>query len=216
MGVCPLTTFADSVSRMIDEKLNSMHTAVPGKITSFDPSTGLATVKPIMQIEKPNGERMDYPEISGVPVCIPQGSSQGAVISYPVKEGDGVVLLAGEQSLDQWLYGRETDTDLRFDLSNSMAIPGLFQTGSDALQKACSEDAVVIQNGDTVVSFSSNKIEMESGGVKFAISGGKLTIEGDVEVTGKVTTTGEVEARGKKVSTHTHTDSSGGRTTSPN
>lgn len=216
MSICIATNIAEGIKGAIREQIQGMHTFVPGKIVSYDPASGTATVQPIMQITKPDGTKMDYPQISGVPVTCPQGGGQNASIGFPIKAGDGVMLLAAEKSLDYWMYGRETDTDLSFDLSNSVAIPGLFNSGSKAMQEANNNDCIVIMQGDSVIKLKGDGVEIESDGVKFAISGGKIVIEGDIEVDGKITATGEVESRGKKLASHTHTDSEGGQTSAPN
>lgn len=215
MGVCTTTNIVDGIQGAISEQISNMHTAVPGKIVSYDAASGTATVQPVMQITKPNGEKIDYPQISGVPVTCPQGGGQNASMGFPIKAGDGVMLIASEKSLDYWMYGRETDTKLSFDLSNSVAIPGLFNGGSKAMKEANDNDCIVLMQGDSVIKLKGDGLEIESNGVKFAISGGKIVIQGDIEVDGKITSTGEMQANGKKLSTHKHTDSEGGQTTAP-
>lgn len=159
---------------MANDSVNAIHTAVPGSIVSFDPATCLAVVHPVMQYTKPNGEKLDYPDIAGVPVYFPQGAMQQASIAYPVKPGDGCLLIAAEQALDYWMYQRETATNLRFDLTSSIALVGLFVQPGPAVQKACDENAVVIQSGNTA----------------FAIKPDGIVIDGDVTINGSFTTKG--------------------------
>ena len=49
-----------------------IHTAVPGKILSYDPAKGQATVKPTMKFTTKGGNILDYPQITGVPVVFQQ------------------------------------------------------------------------------------------------------------------------------------------------
>lgn len=187
----------NQVKKTAKKATEEMHTAVPATIKSYDPSTGLASVQPVAKFKKPNGETMDYPSISGVPVVFPQ--SANVTIAFPIKAGDGCLLVFGEKSLDYWLYGKETDTELSFDLSNAVAIPSLKNTGSPVMQKACSENAVVLQ----------------SGGATLTVKSGEVVIDGNLTVNGKIDATGDVTGSGISLATHTHTGDSGGSTSTP-
>ena len=187
----------NQVKKTAKKATEEMHTAVPAIIKSYDPSTGLASVQPVAKFKKPNGETMDYPSISGVPVVFPQ--SANVTIAFPIKAGDGCLLVFGEKSLDYWLYGKETDTELSFDLSNAVAIPSLKNTGSPVMQKACSENAVVLQ----------------SGGTTLTVKSGEVVIDGNLTVNGKIDATGDVTGSGISLATHTHAGDSGGSTSTP-
>ncbi len=203
--------FVQAIYNAIDKKIGEVHTCVPGKIVSFDASTGLATVLPTMQFKRPDGTRMDYPQISGVPVVIPQASGQNAVIAYPVKAGDGCLVLFSEQSIDYWMYGQQTDTDLKFDLTNAICIPGLFPKVNGALSDACKLDAVIIKNGTASISLKNGGITVNGN----LTVNGKITAIGDVSVSGSVSASGDVTGAGVSLSGHMHTDSQGGQTSAP-
>lgn len=189
--------FVDSVNKTAKKAVSEIHTAVPAVITAFDAAKGLATVQPKAKFKKPNGETMDYPSVSGVPVVFPQ--SKSVTIAFPIKAGDNCLLVFGEKALDYWLYGKETDTDLSFDLSNAIAIPSLSTSGNSAMQMACSEDAAVVQAGGTVLK----------------VKGDAVYIQGNLIVEGKITASGDVSASGKSFASHTHTGDSGGSTSAP-
>lgn len=189
-----------SFKNFFERQRNEMHTAMPGKITAFDSATGMATVQPVMKYRKPDNTTIDFPEVSGVPVCFPQGAGQAVSIAYPVAEGDTCMMVFSEQSLDLWQYGQETTTDLRFDLSNAMCIPGLFSTANPAMKQACEEGAIVLSAGGTSVVIGASGVQ----------------IKGNVSVEGGMETSGDTVAAGKSVSGHTHTGDSGGQTSAPN
>lgn len=196
--------FVDSVNRTAKKAVSEIHTAVPAVITAFDAGKGLATVQPKAKFKKPNGDTIDYPSIGGVPVVFPQ--SQNVTIAFPIKAGDNCLLVFGEKALDYWLYGKETDTELNFDLSNAIAIPSLATSGNAAMQTACAEDAAVVQAGDTILKVKGDAVYIK----------GDVKIEGDVEVTGKITATADVLANSRvSLATHTHTGDSGGSTSAP-
>lgn len=166
--------FVEQVKQTVESMLAQVHTCAPGKIVSFDPVSCQATVLPAMKIKRPNGELLEYPQITGVPVLFPQSSAQGTTIAYPVKAGDGCLVLFSEQALDQFLYQRDTGTDLRFDLSNAVEIVGIFAKGNSAMKKACANGSIVIQN-------RSVSVEISPGGVNIV---GNVTIVGDLTTTG--------------------------------
>lgn len=92
--------FVQEIQNTVQRGLRGIHTAMPGRIVSFDAAKGIATVKPAMKFKKPDGKTMDFPQVTGVPVVFPQGAGQGATIAFPVKPGDSCLLVVAEQSLD--------------------------------------------------------------------------------------------------------------------
>lgn len=134
----------------------SIHTAVPGTIVSYDPSKGQATVKPQMKFKTRGGKIIDYPQISGVPVVFQQHMGQKATIGFPVKPGDGCTLIISEQSLDYWMYGQDTGTNLKFDLTNAIAIPGLFVKANTVVSEACAQDAIIVDVSGTRLTVKSD------------------------------------------------------------
>jgi len=158
-----------SLINTMRQEIGGIHTAFPGTIISFDPTTSLATVQPMVKFPIPKGGSMDYPHISGVPVIFPQSSD--AVVAFPVKAGDGCLVVVSERSIDYWMYGRETNTNLSFDLTNAICIPGLFMKPNSAISEACQKNAVVVKCGNSSLSVSS----------------GGISITGDLTVSGTIT-----------------------------
>lgn len=182
-----------NLQNMVHDMVNGIHTALPGRIVDFDPETGLAEVRPSLKYRKPDGTSIDYPNITGVPVYFPQGAAQQASITYPIHAGDGCLLIVSERALDYWMYGRQTATELRYDLTNSIALAGLFIRAGPGVRKACAENAVVVMAGDTC-----------------------LTVKpSGVEITGSLKVSGDVIAQGVSFKNHTHQDSDGGNTSGP-
>lgn len=174
--------FVQAIQNSIMSCIHGIHTAMPGEILNFDKSTGTATVKPAIRFRKPNGETMDFPQITGVPVCFPQGNGQRATIAFPVKAGDGCLLVISERSLDFWLYGQETDTELAFDLSNAMCIPGLFVKNNPVLADACESNAIIAAVKNTRLCIKDGEV---------LIDAAQVVINGDLKVNGEVRNTGE-------------------------
>ncbi|WP_278941235.1 Gp138 family membrane-puncturing spike protein [Anaerotruncus colihominis] len=175
--------FVQQVNKTIKDSMNGMHTAFPGTIASFDPATGLATVLPSMKFKKPDGTTVEYPQITGVPVVFPQSMGQQATIAFPIKAGDGCLVIVAEQSIDLWMYGQETNTDLAFDLTNSICIPGMFAKENAAMEDACAGNAVIVDVGGTRIAVKAGSVQVDAG---------SITLNGNVTVKGNLTTQGGV------------------------
>lgn len=109
----------------IEQEVN---VSIPGYVISYDKSTRTAKVRTAIAF----GDE-GCPEIEDVPVVFPCTSEVG--LFFPLKEGDQVLLVLSHSSLEEWLSsgGNEgvTPEDPRsFDLSDAIAIPGLFAPSS--------------------------------------------------------------------------------------
>lgn len=142
----PTDIFRDSVNAM----LSNVHTSLPGIIVSYDSTTNKATIQPALNKNFTSGV-MPMPLLENVPVLFPKN------ITFPILEGDYVLLIFVERSIDLWLSvgGQVTPTDPRkFDLSDAIAIPGLMpftQTYSN-------------NNLDYVITFAGSQIAIKPDG----------------------------------------------------
>lgn len=114
----------------IEAHMSDVHTAMPGRVETFDPATQKATVQPL--VRRPyldeDGERIPerLPVVAGVPVMFP--GSGGFSLTWPVAVGDVGLLVFASCSLDRWLArGGEVDPadERRHTLSDAVFIPGL-------------------------------------------------------------------------------------------
>ena len=118
--------FVQQVKSTIQEFIDGVHTAIPGVITAFDPAKCEASVNLTGQYNKPDGTKLPYPAAAHVPVVFPQVSNQEITIAFPIKPGDGCLVIIAEQALEAWRAGGESNLDLKHDLTNAIVIPGLF------------------------------------------------------------------------------------------
>lgn len=220
-----LPEFTQAIRKNITHMINGIHTSFPGKIEKYDPEKNLANVQPIMKYKKPNGDILDYPLLTGVPVWFPQVFGQKATIAYPVKEGDECLVVIAERPIDYWLFEKETKTDLMFDLTEAVCIPGLFAKPNPLFQKAVDDEAIILQLEDTYVEIKKDDIRLDSqktvnvktldkvivdaakdvdvlSATKVNITAdeinlnGKVNIVGDVDITGDESLTGDATITG--------------------
>jgi hypothetical protein len=190
----------EAAEGMVRDILNSsVHTAMPGKILSYDVETGLANVQPIGSYYCDRLE-MEYPIIPSIPICV-TANSDGIAMCMPIKAGDIVLLVCSEQSLSAFLSDTtEGQSNERFELTNCIAIPSLLKVPVDAQKEAIEEDAVIITNKDTKIIMRNDGIEVKGdtkaeGNIEItgnATINGKISITGDVLVTGNITATGNI------------------------
>lgn len=181
------------IENTVMDVMKGIHTAMPGTISSFDPGSGKATVKPSGKYTSSSGKRIAYPQISDVPVAFPVCQSAGVGIAFPVKAGDSCIIIVSEVELDEWRSGAESEGSLQFDLSSAMAVPGLLVGGSEMIQKACVQDAVVIVSGTSEVLVSEEKITASIGDTEFTLTEEDIAIRGNLRVDGDISYTGSLQ-----------------------
>lgn len=117
---------SETINKMVRNALSEVHTAIPAKIQKYDYKTHKAEVKPVIRRKLASGEILEIPVITGVPVMFQR--SDNFIMHYPIKQGDYVLLIFAERSLDNWLSdGVENAPDdiRRFHISDAIAIPGI-------------------------------------------------------------------------------------------
>lgn len=194
--------FVQQVKSTIQEFIDGVHTAIPGVITAFDPAKCEASVNLTGQYNKPDGTKLPYPAAAHVPVVFPQVSNQEITIAFPIKPGDGCLVIIAEQALEAWRAGGESNLDLKHDLTNAIVIPGLFRTPNAVMQEAVSEDAIMLVNQGTKVKIKGQEIHIET--PKIEIQTEKIHITGEVEIDKELT------VKGIPFTPHVHKDVSKG------
>ena len=181
------------------EAIRNVHTMVPGRIISFNPDKCEASVLPYGRYKKPDGSVIPYPQINEVPVYVMQGSAQTATFVYPVISGDECLILFAEQALDAWRKKTEPKTDLKFDLSNAVAIVGLMSKPNPLIKEACSDNAVIVEkDGERIRLKKGETYIMDTAGQSItltpdavAVIGNKITMQSQssIDLTAAVSVT---------------------------
>ena len=149
----------------LDYVLSDVHTALPGRIESYDPATQKANVKPLIKrlVATESGEELveELPVIPQVPIVFPRTTAFH--ITFPVAAGDHVLLVFNERSIDNFLAGDGEDTDpdefRMHDLTDAVAFVG-FYPDSKAIAEP-SADSLVMGHAEGVsVHVAADKIEL--------------------------------------------------------
>lgn len=201
-------TLSDLLRAAINSALSEVHTCLPGRIEDYDHTTQKASVLPLLSRRLRTGEEEGRPVVSCVPVVFPRCG--GASLTFPVKKGDGCLLVFSERSLDAWLDQGGVvapDDPRRHDITDCIAIMGLYP-----FSEASPQD----NNTDVLLKYNSANIRIQPSGAVSITAPAGLTINGNVTVTGTVTASGNVTGAGKSLATHVHAGvTSGSSTTAP-
>lgn len=145
------------LKQAFDHEISNIHTALPGVIVKYDDALQKAEVKPSIQKKYYNGKVTGMPIITNVPIVFSR--SKDSFFKFPLKAGDGVLLIFSERSLERWLSVGgivEPGSNRKFDITDCIAIPGLFSFAEPAPETG---NNLVVQhkNGQFVIN-ENNKI----------------------------------------------------------
>lgn len=159
-------TLAAAIENTFMTLLSHIHTCLPGRIETYDYTTQKATVKPLIKKKYLDGDVQELPVLTNVPVQFPRTKKSG--ITFPLTRGDGVLIVFSERSLERWKSsGDDTEPgDARkFDLSDGIAIPGLFSFKQKNIASN-NNDLEVQHNGQFVTIKKNGDIEVGKSSLK--------------------------------------------------
>lgn len=111
--------FVEAIMSMASKE-RTIHTSLLGIVKEFDSSQCTAKVKPYGSMKLSDGQEVEYPVISGVPVFFP--SFNGVSLSFPVSAGDKCLLIIAEDGMEKW---RGTGMgNAKYSLNNAVALVG--------------------------------------------------------------------------------------------
>lgn len=119
----------EAMRLVLDGRQSSLWTAMPGIVQSVDLGTMTCEVQPAIQgtIEDENGvlQSVNLPLLVDVPICFPNAG--GFVVTFPMAQGDEVLIVMASRCIDAWWQsgGIQRPMEARMhDLSDGFAIPG--------------------------------------------------------------------------------------------
>lgn len=141
-------TLQQVIQEAIKTELLDVHTALPARIETYDPSTQKANIQPLLKKKYKATGDANLPVITNVPVQWVSSSGGSAYITLPLKKGDIGIALFSERSLDKYLSsqgGVVSPEDPRtHDISDAFFIPGA-KPFPQALTNVSGSD-IIIQN----------------------------------------------------------------------
>jgi hypothetical protein len=182
------TPFETGMRLFFQAMIGGVHTAFPGMVQSYDPATMRAEIQPCLMRKYYNlPDATPLPTLLEVPVLF---MSTGSIhIIAPPDVGSYVLIVCSERSLDSWLTsGGVVDpvNPRKFDLSDAVAIPGLFPlSNAAAVAPSVAAGVLEIRNsaGTCIFSMSQTEIGLQCGAaipaVDYAVKYDQLKIAFD-------------------------------------
>ncbi|MFU3046012.1 Gp138 family membrane-puncturing spike protein [Pseudomonas paraeruginosa] len=186
-----------AMARALDSRVKRLHTALPGRVLSFDPQWQTASVQPLIDQVLVDGTRVPLPVLADVTVQFPRGG--GFVLTFPVRPGDECLLLFNERCIDGWWQSGEPSEPLDYrqhDLSDAVAIMGISSQPQAVADFASDATALRRLDGSAFVRID------DSGTV--TIDGSKLQINCPVVFAAGMRGEGDVVSAGISLERHQH------------
>lgn len=153
---------AEVMRDAIESGLLDVHTALPGRVESFDAAAQTADIKPMIRrvLRTATGERRAevLPVIPSVPVQFLRAGD--FFFRTPVAAGTFGLLIFSEYSIDQWRgTGEDIDPgdDRRHGLCGAIFLPGVHPAGSPIAESASSDAVELGEDGGYVASIGAGE-----------------------------------------------------------
>lgn len=192
---------AQILTDFFEKLMLDVHTTLPGRILKYEGhESRKAEVEVSVNIPTNTGEFITVKPIANVPVVFPSVGSSSML--FPIKKGDGVLLLFSETGIGNFLNGTETtnaDNYSKFKMTDCIAIPGLFSDPQvPKLEVEVDETSLFVVNNKNVIKMGDDGIFIKreddsieitkdstkivnNDGVFEVTSGGKFKVQGTAE-----------------------------------
>lgn len=142
-------SLVDVIKDAIDSRLLEVHTGFPATVDSYNAGAGTVDVTPCISrvLRDEDDERIveRMPRMLSVPVLFP--GAGGYSITFPIAQGDTVMVMVGEFPLGEWLANENTDPqdERRHSLAGAIAYPCIRPTSKASAN--ATTDKIVIAGG---------------------------------------------------------------------
>lgn len=109
-------------------QIAGVHTCMPGKVVSYNVQKNRADVQPTGDYKTEDRRYLPYPIIHAVPCYFPIANGGRSGITFPVKPGDGCLILFAEGQITDFLEkgGSDSEDPRRHSLNDAICLPGLY------------------------------------------------------------------------------------------
>lgn len=180
-----MTDLTEALDLYLSARLEAVHTVIPGKFLAYEGhQVRRARVQPTVRLELGTGPIVEIPPIDGVPVVFP--SAGEASFLFPIKPGDGCLILFSEAGFGKYMTGRgdvqDPDDQSRFSLTDAIAIPGLW-AWTQVPKTTAPDNAVWVGYKGAALTLSGDTFSIVDGsGNTVSSSGSTITLNGNLEV----------------------------------
>lgn len=167
----------------IDNLETQLNTHIPAKVLSFNSEGQTITVEPVIYEAYSDAISSKPPVIEDVPVIF--NGAGGGVLTFPIKEGDEVLLAFSQRDIDAWWDTGESgipDTQHYHDYNDGIALLGLKSKGNSV--NASTED-IQLRFEDDNGEISSITLGADKSIILLSNSGSEIKqlSDGNIEIT---------------------------------
>jgi hypothetical protein len=148
-------TLAEALQVILNQNMADMFVALPGRVESYNSTEQTASVKPLIShnMQTIDGGEIseEIPVLQNIPVLFQRGG--GFFFSFPLKEGDRVLIVFNDRSIDQYMRSADQTTvdPISFEAhgpNGAIAIPGFFQTSDKLSEEDANSSDMMIGKAD--------------------------------------------------------------------
>jgi len=157
------TDIGDAIRSLVLNVLSrELHTCMPGCVTELRTKGNsiFVDVKPLIKTTQVDGAQADLDILQGVLLLTP-GTTKSSIV-MPINEGDLVLLIFSEKTLENWSQTTQTANGIygrQFDMSDAFAIQMNFSAMS-TVENANNADMIIKHNGQTITIKESGEIDL--------------------------------------------------------
>lgn len=153
---------------VLDARAADIHTALPGKVVSYDASKQVADIQPLVKdvYHAESGALLtrSFPVLPSVPVAFLRGG--GYFLSVPLAAGDTGMLVFSELPIDRWRStGQESHPvdARRHGVGNAVFYPGVRPRAQALTEAGVSDHMVLGKEGGCQVHVKPNEVNLDGG-----------------------------------------------------
>lgn len=180
----------DLIRAHIEHALAQVHTAMPCRVQSYDPTLQVVDLVPLVRcaVHDPDGgiTHEDYPVLPCVPVVFPRTTDH--FIAFAIQPGDMGVALFCEDAIGHWRVGGGGVTDPGFlgrhHLGSGVFVPGLFDRSkklANAPAGTGTNGAVQPTDPGLVVGNANTRVTLFANGAVHVARGSDTVLQIDID-----------------------------------
>ena len=149
-------TLSETLSKMSQSAAYNTRVCCPATVLKYDKDKQLADVRADFKTRYKDGTSETAPTIYSVPVAFPRAG--GAIIAMPLKEGNKVLLVFSDRSLEKWLTvgdSHDPEDTRAHHLSDAIAFAGCYPF-SDGVALNNNDDIIIKNNDGTEIRVKPN------------------------------------------------------------
>lgn len=156
-----MDNFIDAIEKFSKSIITqNVNTCMPGIIEKYDSSTKKATITPCISKMFSDGTTQKYKPIENVPIVWMRTNK--SIIKTPLDKGDYVLLLFCQHDIGSFLSNNniDPDSDRTFDITDAIAIPGLFSFTNISKDSGLNDDLEICYDESKIVIKKNGNIEI--------------------------------------------------------